>query len=211
MKLKTFSLCCFIPYFLLGCGSELDSLSGGGVSLGGTGLPSTGGTPPLTTDLEGLPNDDPFILWSGGTIEKTCDQINIKMQLINIETGSIIGVQQGISLLPNPEANIGVVINVTNNNLETTTEYFENCQPFIQIIGQEGQQLPTNQNFECTANDLRISHKSQEPTTYQYKFNLPNEPISWNLNYNHIYSLDENVSFTQRKSCEISYPLNVSR
>ena len=213
MKLSNLSLYCFIPCVLLGCG-EGDSFSVGGVSLGGTGLPSTGGNPPILSSpmpAEGeiLPDDNPFILWSSGAIEKTCDQINLKMQLINLETGSILETQQGIPLHPNPEENIGVIIHVTNNNSGTTTEYFENCQPSIQIIGQDGQQLATHDNFECAANDLTLAHKPQESATYQYKFNLPNEPTSWSLNYHHIYSLEQNAAFTERKSCDISYPLNV--
>lgn len=57
MKLKIFSICCFIPFFLLGCGIKLDSISSGGVSLGGTGLPATSGTPTIPINLGGLPGD----------------------------------------------------------------------------------------------------------------------------------------------------------
>ena len=208
MKFSKIYIGLFFPFVLSGCEIDSESLSAANVSLGGTGMPTTGGTPIKPTPME----NDLFTLWTNGEIEKTCENINIKIQLKDLATDTLLTDYEGIPLDTNADSDnmIGAVITVTNLNPETTTEFLENCQFSIDISSSEdGMQLPLKQDLECISGDATILHKLNKPAVYQKSFNLPKEAKEWSFNYHHVYSFKEDASFTERKSCDISYPLIV--
>jgi len=214
LKLNKVYLGSFFSFLLTGCGIDTENISVGNVTLGGTGMPTVGSTPikPTPTDLF-YPEDSSFILWTAGEIEETCENINLKIQIKDLATGDILRDGEGILLDSSLDADkkrIGAVITVTNLNPDVTTEFLENCQFSIDATSEDGESLLLEQDLECTSGDMTISHKSNEPTIFQKDFNVPNKVKVWNFNYHHIYAFKQDATFIERKSCDISYPLNVS-
>lgn len=199
------------PFFYLisallisACGDDLDSLNAGGVSLGGTGLPTTGGgnVPPLTTDDE--TND--YVIWTEGIYTQTCENLTISSYFLDSDTKEAI-LEDGYGTFlkdTNVEStsNLTLVLTVKNNNLYPIYEYRDQCEPPVILTDQ-------NQNIYEPVEDLKCSNTSDEyqilmPSdtwNYTLKYNIPKSTQKWSLKYDKEFSINQYSPINQRLKC----------
>lgn len=194
-----------ISVFLISaCGDDLDPLNTGGVSLGGTGLPTAGGgnIPPLTTDEE--TND--YIIWTKGVYTQVCENLTISSYFQNSETNeAILKDGHGTFLIDTnakSNSNLTLVLTVKNNNLYPIYEYRYKCEPPVILKDQ-------NQNIYEPIEDPQCSNTSDEyqilmPSdtwNYTLKYNIPKYTQVWNMKYDKEFSINQYSPINQRLKC----------
>lgn len=213
--MKKIYLYFFAAFSLVACGEELGSLSVGGVSLGGTGLPKPGGALPSPSEEE---NALEYIIWSNGLYSHTCDDnIMVSAYLLNNDTGEAL-LTSGIGTFvkdinENSPTNLTIVLTVKNNNLNPIYEYRNSCESPTQLKDQEKNIYEPMQDTSCvTTTDEYQMLMPYQTKTYNLKYQIPKEFQSWNLKYNNLYSVNQLSPIEQRKSCStFSFDFSVQR
>lgn len=186
------------------CGDDLGSLNAGGVSLGGTGLPTAGGSdvPPLTTDHE--TND--YVIWTKGIYTQTCENLTISSYFLDSDTREAI-VKDGHGTFIkntniNSSSNLTLVLTVKNNSLYPIYEYRDKCEPPVSLRDQ-------NQNIYEPIEDTQCSNTSDEyqilmPSdtwNYTLNYNIPKSTQKWNLRYDKEFTINQYSPINQRLEC----------
>lgn len=208
--MKNISFCFFISYFLVGCGDELGSFTGGGVSLGGTGLPTSGGgTTPLPSEQD---TSLEYIIWTKGLYEQSCEDLTISAYLLNSDTGEALLEQGNGTFVPNISEqtpnNLSLVVTIKNTNEYPIYEYRNSCESPVQLNDQNQNIYTPIDDASCVNNNDEYQiYLPSESKTYKLKYKIPLEFQSWNLMYNARYSVNQYVPIDQRKQCS-NFSLN---
>lgn len=194
----------FTAFALVGCGEELGSISTGGVSLGGTGLPTSGGsTPPLETDQDNME----YIIWTKGLYSQICENLTVSAYFIDSDTQeAILNPNQGTFVKKTNETtptNLTIKVTVENNSLYPIYEYKNSCDAPVQLKDQDQNIYePATDSNACvnTTDEYQILLPSQT-TTYNLKYSIPQTVQNWDLSYNKRYSINQYSPIDQRKQC----------
>ncbi|MCA4791175.1 hypothetical protein [Acinetobacter towneri] len=209
MKIVKKAVYISITLTIAGCGSDFGPLSSG-VSLEGTGDPTIGSMPPMTTDNLIEISPDEYILESIGRVDQQCSGVKLSMQLMAPLTLVELDIGYGYPVnLGEIEDNrrVGVVISVENETTSTLYNFSESCQPLLELKNNNDEKQSLSFDFECTNQDSVVILKPGENLKYKYVFTLPNGDLERDVVYTHRYSLENIKKFTERDSCEITYPL----
>lgn len=195
---------------LSGCG-EIDTFSTG-VTIQGAGT-GTGTVPPLPTDQEDNIEKERYIVWSQGSIESSCGNVKLTMQLLHNQTAQVLDRGAAASVLAttaeNP-TNVFFAITVENLSQYPAYEHFSSCRPNMQLQDENGIELNPPQDFSCP-NDMLINPlQGSERKTYIYKFAVPLKVLQRKVIYRPDFSFNEIVSEEQRIMCEpLIYPIQI--
>lgn len=198
-----------ISFSIISCGNESGGLSTG-VSLGGTGMPTSGGFQP-PVNVEDLDKLSPqYILWSKGKIDQQCSDLNVSMQLMHPDTLEEVEINNGYPIEYDNNVNknkFGIIITVQNNSSSNVYNFLENCQPALQLQDSQKELQSLNYGYECPNADAVTNLQPGKKLQYKYVLNLPEGDLSRKLIYKHIYSFKDSANFEERNICESSYLL----
>lgn len=214
MNIAKFIISTYIFMSISGCELQSDTVSAG-VSLGGTGLPETGGTmPPLKSEEPDNVPLNQFVLWSKGEIEYQCSGLKISTQLMHPTTRDKVDIGYGYPIVledSNYNNRVGIVINIQNESSTTLYSFSENCQPALKLKNMNDEEQELSSDSECTHGDSVLKLNPGEQVEYKYIFSLPNGDLERDLSYTHKYSFDNPKEKLERESCEVNYPLFLER
>lgn len=197
----------FTALTLAACGDELGSLNGGGVSLGGTGLPTSGDntTPPFPTDQENL---EQYVIWTKGLYSQICEDLIISTSFISSDTGeAILNSGDGTFVMEtneNTPSNLTIVVTMKNDNKYPIYEYKNSCEIPVELKDQNQNVYEPLKDISCTqtTDEYQIIMPYQT-ITYNLKYQIPQKVQNWDLSYNSLYSINQLSPIPERKQCSI--------
>ncbi|MEE9884342.1 hypothetical protein IV507_00350 [Acinetobacter nosocomialis] len=215
-KLSTL-ICCLVGILLTGCGEN--SLSAGGVSLGGTGTGiNTQPSPPIIGDGESHPpsqiDQEQMIslqqshIKYRGKINDTCNGINRFIsfkQKINENYEEFL-VDKNIDIpLNSLEQKVILNVKTCNETSSPVYEHIANCTSPITLLDENG--LPSSaSNISCNDSELIHIYQPNQCHTYEIEYNLPTVPKLWRFKYatQYTFNLLEGSSITECAPLETS-------
>lgn len=188
-----------------------------GASIGGSGIPVSGGETgtilPIPSEDDDTDYEDRYIVWSNGKVDTICSDVRVSMQLLHTQTEQPLEEGQGtfISKATDSEpTNVSVGVTIENLSQYPLYEHFSECHSNLKLQNESGLDLKSNQSVSCQGSTATLKFNPLEIKQYQYKISLPLENLQRKIIFTPNFSFMEILPESERLTCDpLSYGIKL--